>query len=697
MTGPPLDQIPVDRLTGVGPKMKTRLAELGIESIQDLLFHLPYRYEDRTRITPMGRAYVGDCVQVQGEIVDSSIQFGRRRSLRCVIRDDTGTLSIRFFHFNAIQQTRMATGKLIRCYGEVRYGRNGAEMYHPEYRLLTGEAEADAVSDSLTPVYPATEGIHQSRIRKLVGQALQLLARSEGLPELLPAQFARDFGGVDLAESVRLLHEPPRDMQLNWSGQTDNNPARRRLAFEELLANRLCMRRLKLDAAGLRSPRFGGKQRLLRRFVESLPFELTGAQRKVYREIREDLTGAAPMMRLIQGDVGSGKTVVAAMAALHAVESGFQVCLMAPTEILAEQHLHTFRRWLEPLQVRIGWLTGKTRAKARRQALEDLAAGACDLLIGTHAVFQESVHYQRLGLIIVDEQHRFGVHQRLALREKAASGDLRPHQVVMTATPIPRTLAMSAYADLDCSVIDELPPGRRPVNTAISSSERRAEVIERIASACAGGRQAYWVCTLIEDSETLQAQAAEATAEQLGQALSGIRIGLVHGRLKTAEKAEVMERFKNGQIQLLVATTVIEVGVDVANASLMVIENPERLGLAQLHQLRGRVGRGDTQSHCLLLYRPPLSELSRERLRIIRDTNDGFLIAEEDLRLRGPGQLLGTRQTGLMSFKVADISRDSDMLEQVRDTCEELLTSYPATAEPLIRRWLAGRSHYADV
>lgn len=697
MTGRPLDQTPVDRLSGVGPKMKARLADLGIESIQDLLFHLPYRYEDRTRITPIGQAFFGDCVQVQGEIVDAGVQFGRRRSFRCVVSDGTGMLSIRFYHFNAMQQNRLAVGKLIRCYGEVRYGRSGIEMYHPEYRILSGVAEADAVPDSLTPVYPTTEGVHQNRIRKLVQQALEMLARTEKLPELLPAHFLRDFGGIDLAESVRLLHEPPADLQLNWSGRTDNSPARRRLAFEELLAHRICMRRLKLDASALQSPRFGGRQALLKRFAEILPFKLTDAQRKVYREIRDDLSGEAPMMRLVQGDVGSGKTVVAALAALHAIESGFQVSLMAPTEILAEQHLHTFRQWFENLPVRIGWLSGKTRAKARKQVLEDLAGGNCDLLIGTHAVFQESVEYQRLGLIIVDEQHRFGVHQRLALREKAGSGSTRPHQLVMTATPIPRTLAMSAYADLDCSVIDELPPGRSPVNTVVFSNERRARVMERIASACGGGRQAYWVCTLIDDSETLQAQAAEATADQLREALPGIRVGLVHGRLKPAEKAEVMDGFKHGEIQLLVATTVIEVGVDVPNASLMVIENPERLGLAQLHQLRGRVGRGAEQSHCLLLYQPPLSELSQERLRIVRESNDGFLIAEEDLRLRGPGQLLGTRQTGLMSFKVADISRDSDMLEQVRDTCDELLNSHPEVAEPLIRRWLGESSHYADV
>ncbi len=697
MTGQPLDQTPVDRLAGVGPKMKAKLADLGIENVQDLLFHLPYRYEDRTRITPIGRARFGDQVQVEGEIVGSEVQIGRRRSLRCLVKDASGMLGLRFFHFNKFQQDRLSAGKMIRCFGEVRYGRGGIEMYHPEYRVLSGAAEADAVPDSLTPVYPATEGIHQSRIRKLVEQALRMLANSEKLPELLPAHFLREFGGIDLAESVRLLHQPPPDAQLDFSGRTENSPARRRLAFEELLAHRVCMRRLKLDASALRSPRFSGPQTLLKRFVENLPFRLTEAQRKVYREIRADLSGRTPMMRLIQGDVGSGKTVVAALAALYAIESGFQVCLMAPTEILAEQHLHTFRQWFESLDARIGWLSGKTRAKARKQVLEDLAAGDCDLLIGTHAVFQESVHYQRLGLIVVDEQHRFGVHQRLALREKAGSGSMRPHQLVMTATPIPRTLAMSAYADLDCSVIDELPPGRTPVNTAMTSNERRARVVERIASACGGGRQAYWVCTLIDDSETLQAQAAEATAEQLRDALPGIRVGLVHGRLKPAEKAEVMDSFKRGEIQLLVATTVIEVGVDVPNASLMVIENPERLGLAQLHQLRGRVGRGAEQSHCLLLYQPPLSELSRERLRIIRESNDGFLIAEEDLRLRGPGQLLGTRQTGLMSFRVADISRDSDMLEQVRDSCDELLASHPAVAEPLIRRWLGESSHYADV
>ncbi len=696
MTGPPPHLIPVERLAGIGPKLQSRLAGLGIDNVQDLLFHLPFRYEDRTRVTPIGQARFGDCAQVQGEIVDSGVQFGRRRSLRCVIRDDSGMLCIRFYHFNRNQQIRLAAGKLLRCFGEFRHGRDGMEMVHPEYRVITGSTAADALPEALTPVYPAAEGLSQSRIRGLVRQALNLLAQSEKLPELLPPNLLRDFGGIDLAESVRLLHEPPPDIRLNWSGRADNSPARRRLAFEELLAHRLCMRSLKVDAATLSPPRLEGGRALLKRFAESLPFQLTGAQRRVYREIRDDLAGRSPMMRLVQGDVGSGKTVVAALAALHTIESGYQVCLMAPTEILAEQHLQSFRGWFEPLQVRIGWLSGKTPAKARKKLLESLASGDCELLIGTHAVFQKSVRYRRLGLIIVDEQHRFGVHQRLALREKAGAAT-RPHQLVMTATPIPRTLAMSAYADLDCSVIDELPPGRGPVNTAILSADRREAVIARIASACAGGRQAYWVCTLIEDSETLQAQAAEATAGQLGGALPGIRVGLVHGRLKPAEKAAVMQSFKNGDIQLLVATTVIEVGVDVPNASLMVIENPERLGLAQLHQLRGRIGRGPAQSHCLLLYQPPLSRLGRERLRIIRESNDGFLIAEEDLRLRGPGQVLGTRQTGLMSFKVADISRDSDLLELVRDACEELLASQPAVVDPLIRRWLGERSHYADV
>ena len=694
MTGPPLDQIPVDRLDGIGPKIGERLADLGIASVQDLLFHLPFRYEDRTRITPIRQAMVGDCVQIQGRIVDSGVEAGRRgRSLRCLLRDDSGMLSLRFYHFNRFQRQKLIGGALLRCFGEVRYGRSGLEMYHPEYRVLSSE---DAqVPDTLTPVYSTVEGIHQQRMRQFVRQALALLAGSEKLPELLPEALLGDFDGIDLAESIRLLHEPPPDIKLDYTGRSENSPARRRLAFEELLAHRLCMRRLKLDAGALPSPRFSIKQELPRRFADSLPFRLTGAQRRVYREIRRDLAGEAPMMRLLQGDVGSGKTVVAALGALLAIESGFQACLMAPTEILAEQHWQTFLPWFETLQLPLGWLSGKTRGKARDEVLQALASGECKLLIGTHAVFQEQVQFRRLGLVIVDEQHRFGVHQRLALREKA--GALRAHQLVMTATPIPRTLAMSAYADLDSSVIDELPPGRRPVNTVVHSNSRRNEIIERIAASCAAGRQAYWVCTLIDESETLQAQAAEATAAELRQALPGIRVGLVHGRLKAAEKSAEMEQFKQGETQLLVATTVIEVGVDVPNASLMVIENPERLGLAQLHQLRGRVGRGAEQSHCVLLYQPPLSDLSRERLGIIRETSDGFRIAEEDLRLRGPGQVLGTRQAGVAGFRVADISRDSEMLDQVRDACQELLASYPHLAEPLIRRWIGERSHYADV
>ncbi len=694
MTGPPLDQIPVDRLDGIGPKIRERLADLGIASVQDLLFHLPFRYEDRTRITPIRQAMVGDCVQIQGRVVDSGVEVGRRgRSLRCLLRDDSGMLSLRFYHFNRFQRQKLAGGALVRCFGEVRYGRSGLEMYHPEYRVLSSENAQ--VPDTLTPVYSTVEGIHQQRMRQFVRQALAMLAGSEKLPELLPASLLGDFDGIDLAESVRLLHEPPPDIKLDYTGRSENSPARRRLAFEELLAHRLCMRRLKLDAGGLPSPRFSIEQKLPRRFADSLPFQLTGAQRRVYREIRQDLAGEAPMMRLLQGDVGSGKTVVAALGALLAIESGFQACLMAPTEILAEQHLQTFLPWFEALQLPLGWLSGKTRGKVRDEVLQAVASGECKLLIGTHAVFQEQVQFQRLGLVIVDEQHRFGVHQRLALREKA--GALRAHQLVMTATPIPRTLAMSAYADLDSSVIDELPPGRRRVNTVVHSNSRRNAIIERIAASCAAGRQAYWVCTLIDESETLQAQAAEATAAELRQALPGIRVGLVHGRLKAAEKSAEMGQFKQGEVQLLVATTVIEVGVDVPNASLMVIENPERLGLAQLHQLRGRVGRGAEQSHCVLLYQPPLSDLSRERLGIIRETSDGFRIAEEDLRLRGPGQVLGTRQAGVAGFRVADISRDSEMLERVRDACQELLASYPELAEPLIRRWVGERSHYADV
>ena len=512
----------------------------------------------------------------------------------------------------------------------------------------------------------------------------------------MPAELVSRFGLYCLTDAIKLIHRPPVDAPLAWLNE-GVNPGQNRLAFEELLAHRLCMRRFKNDSDQQSAPRLGAASELTQKFLQQLPFSLTNGQQNAYQEIADDLSRASPMLRLLQGDVGSGKTVVAALSALHAIGEGYQVALMAPTELLAEQHFSNFQNWFSTLGIEVGWLSGKTKGKQRSMQLEKMANGESQLTIGTHALFQDEVIYARLGLIIIDEQHRFGVHQRLALREKAGQKQLNPHQLVMTATPIPRTLAMSAYADLDNSIIDELPPGRIPVNTAIISSDRRAQVIERIEKACAENSQAYWVCTLIEESEFLQCQAAEVTAEQLTTQLPAIRTGLIHGRMKSKEKAEVMQQFKEGYLQLLVATTVIEVGVDVPNASLMVIENPERLGLAQLHQLRGRVGRGSKSSHCILLYQTPLSKAGKQRLSVMRESNDGFYIAEKDLELRGPGQVLGTQQTGLMSFRVADISRDAGLLDQVREASELVLEKHPEIIDPLIRRWLGDRINYANV
>ncbi len=623
------------------------------------------------------------------------MQFGRRRSLQCVMVDSTGIIHLRFFHFSAAQKNALAEGVRIRCYGEVRRGRSGPEIYHPEYRILKAGQE-EPVPDTFTAVYPTTDGLQQGRMRGVISQALSLLDQAGGLKDCLPPEITRQFKLFGLTESIRLIHRPPLDAPLEWMN-ADTNPGAKRLAFEELLAHRLCMRRFKTLYAQRRAPALTEGGELVKQFEKTLPFELTASQRQVSAEIEADLMTSTPMLRLLQGDVGSGKTLVAALSALKCLSSGFQVALMAPTEILAEQHCVSFRAWFEPLGIRVGWLSGKTRAAERRQVLQELTSGECQLLIGTHALFQDQVQYKSLGLIIVDEQHRFGVHQRLSLRDKGGKDRLSPHQLVMTATPIPRTLAMSAYADLECSVISELPPGRTPVNTALISNSRRAQVTERILQACNSGQQAYWVCTLIEESEQLQAQAAEATAESLRSKLQNLKVGLIHGRIKTSEKQEIMAGFKQGDIHLLVATTVIEVGVDVPNASLMVIENPERLGLAQLHQLRGRVGRGSTQSHCIMLYQTPLSENSKKRLTVMRESTDGFFIAEQDLELRGPGQVLGTQQTGLMTFRIADIGRDSLMLDDVKRASEELSARYPESVDPLIRRWIGERLEFVNV
>jgi ATP-dependent DNA helicase RecG len=689
-----LDAMSPARLKGVGPALEKKLAAIGITSIQDLLFHLPLRYEDRTRITLTARARVGEYMQFEGEVTSCELQFGKRRSLRCSLRDSSGSITLRFFHFSAAQKESLSVGTQLRVYGEVKHGRAGFELFHPEYKPLS-QANQE-VADTLTPIYPTTEGLMQPRLRSIIGQAVDLVVGHEAIEDYLPREIVAKFNLASLTDAIKHIHRPPADAFGGWDREAPN-PGRDRLAFEELLTHRLSLRRLREDVSAQAAPQFVGENQLIRGFLSILPFELTGGQRRAFAEISEDLSRPTPMLRLLQGDVGSGKTVVAALSALRAIDAGYQVALMAPTEILAEQHAVNFRQWFEPLGIEVGWHSGKQKGKPRAEQLERVASGDCQILVGTHALFQGEVNYAKLGLIIIDEQHRFGVQQRLALRDKAASMRINPHQLVMTATPIPRTLAMSAYADLDNSIIDELPPGRTPVNTLIVSNERRGEVIERIAAACENQSQAYWVCTLIDESEVLQCQAAEVTAQQLADQLPQVRVGLVHGRMKPSEKAEVMARFKAAEIDLLVATTVIEVGVDVPNSSLMVIENPERLGLAQLHQLRGRVGRGSIKSHCILLYQSPLSRNGKERLGVMRESNDGFYIAEKDLELRGPGQVLGTAQTGLMEFRIADLVRDAAMLDEVKDAADHVLSQHPHVVDSLVRRWLGENIHYANV
>jgi len=688
-----LADTPVTALKGVGPKSAERLGKLGIDSVQDLLFHLPIRYQDRTRILPIGSLRPGDQAVIQGEVELADIRFGRRRSLLVRLADGTGGILLRFFHFSAAQKANMTRGAWLRCFGEVRNGPTSYELVHPEVQRVA-EGERAEVEQALTPIYPTTEGMHQLTWRELSGHALDLLGRG-GLQELLPEDVLAEFRMPLLGDAVRLLHRPPPEQSRQLLSDS-GHPAQRRLALEELLAHQLSLRVLRQRQRRRGAPPLQGCGELQQALLQRLPFTLTGAQKRVLEQLRDDLARPHPALRLVQGDVGSGKTIVAALAALCCVEAGYQVALMAPTELLADQHLHNFSAWLEPLGVQPGWLSGRHKGKRREATLAGLDNGSIRVVVGTHALFQDDVVFDRLGLVIVDEQHRFGVHQRLALREKGADGQV-PHQLVMTATPIPRTLAMTAYADLDLSVIDELPPGRTPVSTVVVADGRRGQVVERVAGACREGRQAYWVCTLIEESEALQAQAAEDTAATLSEALEGLRIGLVHGRLKAAEKESVMAAFKAGDIDLLVATTVIEVGVDVPNASLMVIENAERLGLSQMHQLRGRVGRGAQQSHCVLMYHPPLGGVAQERLAVMRETNDGFEIARRDLEIRGPGEVLGTRQTGEMQFRIADLLRDQDLVPAVQALADRLLAEHPECVAPLIHRWIGERVQYADV
>lgn len=685
---------PVTRLRGVGPQVAEGLARLGIHNIEDLLFHLPMRYEDRTRVTPLGALRGGMHAVVEGEVQLTEVLFRRKRMLLTRISDGTGALTLRFFHFNKLQTDMLARGARVRCYGEVRPGSVTLEMVHPEFKIL-GKEPLPPSEPALTPIYPATEGIQQLKLRALTDQALNWLAHAS-VPELLPEEVLVETRMPPLAEALRYVHRPPTDAPL--AALLDgSHPAQQRLAFEELLAHHLSLRRLRLAEDKSRALPLEDSIGLAARFRAALPFKLTHAQERVAMEIGADLRRPHPMMRLVQGDVGSGKTVVAALAALQCIGAGRQAALMAPTELLAEQHHRNFCAWLAPLGIEPVWLSGRTKNAPREAALSLLESGKAPLAIGTHALFQEEVAFKSLSLVIIDEQHRFGVHQRLQLRAKGATDGLHPHQLIMTATPIPRTLAMTAYADLDVSSIDELPPGRTPVATIAMTDKRRGEVVARVERACAQGRQVYWVCPLIEESEVLQCQAAEDTATALADALPALKVRLLHGRLKPKQKDEVMQDFKAGGLPLLVATTVVEVGVDVPNASLMIIENAERLGLAQLHQLRGRVGRGSAESTCVLLYHPPLSQTARARLETMRATNDGFEIARKDLELRGPGELLGTRQAGELNLRIADLLRDAPLIPRVQRAAALLLEKYPGEVAAIVRRWLGDASRYGHV
>jgi ATP-dependent DNA helicase RecG len=686
-----LNAVSVETLAGVGAKMAEKLTKLGLYTVQDVLFHLPYRYEDRTRVWPIASLLPGQTATVEGEVTHNDTVFGRRRMLTVRIHDGNGALTLRFFNFNAAMKNSLAIGKHVKAYGELKRGKHGLEIIHPDYKVFSEPTEL-ALEETLTPVYPTTEGLRQATLRSLTDQALALLDKS-GVQELLPeGLYDRQ---LSLRDALHLLHRPPPEVSLE-ALQAGQHPAQRRLIIEELLAQHLSMLSVRHQAQAVSATPLPPNGALSQQLLANLPFSPTGAQSRVVDEISRDLAKPVPMMRLVQGDVGAGKTLVAVLAALQAIEHGYQVALMAPTELLAEQHAVNFAQWLEPLGIQVGWLAGKLKGKARDAELARIASGEAKMVVGTHALFQAHVDFDHLALVIIDEQHRFGVHQRLALREKGEQQGAHPHQLIMTATPIPRTLAMTAYADLDTSIIDELPPGRTPIQTVAVPDTRRDDIIARVSAACSEGRQAYWVCTLIEESDALEAQAAEDTATALKAALPHLAVGLVHGRMKAAEKQAVMQAFKQGELHLLVATTVIEVGVDVPNASLMIIENPERLGLAQLHQLRGRVGRGSVASHCVLLYHAPLSKTASQRLGVLRESNDGFVIAQRDLDIRGPGELLGTRQTGLAEFKIADLVRDQALIPEVQKLAHHLHQHYPQHAAAIIARWLGHKTHYSN-
>ncbi len=687
-----LDAVPLTALSGVGAAISEKLSRIGIHNLQDLLFHLPNRYEDRTRITPIADLRLEQYATIEGFVQTCDVQFGRRPILTVTLSDGTSKIMLRFFNFNAGMRNGFQIGARVKAFGEVKRGRFMAEIHHPEYQIIRDNAPL-ILEENLTPIYSTTEGLKQTSLRKLTDQALALLDKIQ-IAEILPDEF--NPHPFSLKEAIRFLHRPPPDISLEMLEQ-GKHPAQQRLIFEELLAHNLAMQKVRLGTQQFSALPLYVQSDLKQRFLAQLPFHPTNAQIRVVADIEKDLTNPYPMMRLVQGDVGSGKTLVAALAALTAIGNAKQVALMAPTEILAEQHAENFRRWFAPLGIQVGWLAGKVKGKARQSELEKIKNGTLQMVVGTHALFQEEVEFADLALVIIDEQHRFGVHQRLLLREKGEKAGFYPHQLIMTATPIPRTLAMTVYADLDTSIIDELPPGRTPISTVVVSEERRAQIVARVHHACTQEkRQAYWVCTLIDESEVLEAQAAEATAEDLRKALPQLRIGLVHGRMKPVEKQQIMAAFKAAELDLLVATTVIEVGVDVPNASLMIIENAERLGLSQLHQLRGRVGRGSTASYCVLMYKPPLGKISQKRLQVLRDSQDGFVISEKDLEIRGPGEVLGTKQTGMAEFKVANLMRDRKMIPMVQHYARELIVKYPNVADSLIKRWLNQREIYSN-
>jgi ATP-dependent DNA helicase RecG len=684
---------PVQVLKGVGQAVAEKLKRLEIYNIQDVLFHLPMRYEDRTKLTALGSLRLGQLVLVEGIIDHSEVKFmGRgRRSLLCYLSDNTGAIVLRFFHFNKAQQNNLCNGARLRCFGETRRGANRLEIVHPEYQIISQQDAS--IEQSLTPVYPKTEGVHQTLLKKLSDQVLSKINQGQ-LIDWLPDQVKQKYQFPDLVDALSDVHRPDKNENVSVLNECKSK-AQQRLLFEELLAHQLSLLQARQKIKQTAARKLSIDKSEHQTFAGQFPFELTSAQKKVIAEIFSDMEKPHPMLRLVQGDVGSGKTVVAAAAANVVINCGFQFALMAPTEILAEQHFLNFRQWLGADNCLL--LTGRDKGKRRAEKLNQISTGLCRIIIGTHALFQDDVEFKDLVLLVVDEQHRFGVHQRLALREKGRHSNFVPHQLIMTATPIPRSLAMTAYADLDYSVIDELPAGRKPVTTVVVSTSRRDEVIERIKNACEQGEQAYWVCTLVEESEFLQCQAAEVAAQQLTAELTNVRVGLVHGRMKQEDKQSIVMQFKNNEIDLLVATTVIEVGVDVPNASLMVIENAERLGLAQLHQLRGRVGRGGKQSSCVLMYQPPLSEMGKQRLGILRETNDGFKVAETDLELRGPGEVLGTRQTGLMQLRIADIVRDESWFPEVKKTALYIIRHHPEAVKPIVRRWLGKADRFVNV